>query len=337
VTCSKNKDAGVSFVNKTKKWQLGVFLQTAMSILVKGLTKTYDGQKALNNISFEVKKGEILGFLGPNGAGKTTTMKILCGYLLPDSGIAEISGLSVFEKSLEVRKKIGYMPEHNPLYLDLYVHEFLKFAGKLCGIKGNDLMTRIKSVIELTGLGPEQHKKIAMLSKGYRQRTGLAQAILHNPEVLILDEPTTGLDPNQILEIRSLIRDLGKEKTILFSSHILSEVEAIAERVVIINKGNILADDQINHLKQSENASPILILHMEKPGFDFSSFVQIPGFDRVEQVNPFEFKLYTTGAVDLRKAVMEASIQQDNPIRSMTLESSSLESVFREITQSGGK
>lgn len=308
-----------------------------MSILVKGLTKTYDGQKALNQISFEVKKGEILGFLGPNGAGKTTTMKILCGYLLPDSGIAEISGLNVFEKSLEVRKKIGYMPEHNPLYLDLYVHEFLQFAGKLCGLKGNDLKSRVKSVISQTGLEPEQHKKIGMLSKGYRQRTGLAQAILHSPEVLILDEPTTGLDPNQILEIRNLIRDLGKEKTILFSSHILSEVEAIAQRVVIINKGNILADDQINHLKQSENASPILILHMEKPGFDLSSFAQVEGFDRLVQISPLEFKLYSTGMVDLRKAVMEASIQQDNPIRSMTLESSSLETVFRELTQSGGK
>lgn len=308
-----------------------------MSILVKGLTKTYDGQKALNQISFEVKKGEILGFLGPNGAGKTTTMKILCGYLLPDSGITEICGLNVFEKSLEVRKKIGYMPEHNPLYLDLYVHEFLQFAGKLCGLKGNDLKSRVKSVISQTGLEPEQHKKIGMLSKGYRQRTGLAQAILHSPEVLILDEPTTGLDPNQILEIRNLIRDLGKEKTILFSSHILSEVEAIAERVVIINKGNILADDQINHLKQSENASPILILQMEKPGFDLSGFAQVEGFDRLVQISPLEFKLYSTGTVDLRKAVMEASIQQDNPICSMTLESSSLETVFRELTQSGGK
>jgi ABC-2 type transport system ATP-binding protein len=225
-----------------------------MSIRIQNLIKIYGQQKAVNDISFEVKPGEIMGFLGPNGAGKSTTMKITTGYLLATSGRVEVCGFDVALQSMEVRRNIGYLPEHNPLYTEMYIKEFLRFVGALYGLKGEKLTLRVAEMIEICGLEVEQRKKIGQLSKGYRQRVGLAQALIHNPPVLILDEATTGLDPNQILEIRNLIKTVGKEKTVLFSSHIMQEVEAICDRAVIINRGQVVADRTLTDL-QSEGQS----------------------------------------------------------------------------------
>jgi ABC-2 type transport system ATP-binding protein len=219
-----------------------------MSITVQNISKSFGPQKALNNVSFSIKKGEIVGFLGPNGAGKSTMMRILTTYYKPDSGDAEVNGFDVLKSETEVQKSIGYLPEHNPLYLEMYVKEYLSFNADVYQVSKNT----VQEVIEQTGLSPEAHKKIGQLSKGYRQRVGLAAALLHNPEVLILDEPTTGLDPNQLIEIRKLIRDIGKEKTILLSTHIMKEVEAVCDRVIIINKGELVADKKLEELRASE-------------------------------------------------------------------------------------
>lgn len=225
-----------------------------MSIKITQLSKIYGSQKAVDDISFEVKKGEIVGFLGPNGAGKSTTMKIITGYLQASSGTVEINGQSISSNILEVKRAIGYLPEHNPLYLDMYVTEFLAFSGSLYDLHGEFFKNRIAEICNLCGLDSEQHKKIGMLSKGYRQRVGLAQALLHNPDVLILDEPTTGLDPNQLTEIRNLIKQIGKDKTVIFSTHILQEVEAVCSRVVIINQGKIVMDTPIDSFSQKEKS-----------------------------------------------------------------------------------
>ncbi|NBA86472.1 ATP-binding cassette domain-containing protein [Emticicia sp. CRIBPO] len=225
-----------------------------MSIKIQNLTKVYGQQKALNNIGFEISKGEIVGFLGPNGAGKSTTMKILSGYLKPTGGTATLNGVDVDTESKEIKKHIGYLPEHNPLYLDMYVEEFLNFVGSLYGFSKSQLKERTEEIIKKVGLGPEKHKKIAQLSKGYRQRVGLAQALIHNPAVLILDEPTTGLDPNQLVEIRELIKQVGKDKTVILSTHIMQEVEAICDRVIIINHGEIVADAALSEIKKEGNS-----------------------------------------------------------------------------------
>ena len=222
-----------------------------MSIRIQHLTKVYGTQVAVNDISFEVKQGEILGFLGPNGAGKSTTMKIATCYLPATSGTIEVAGFDIATSPIDVRRNIGYLPEHNPLYLEMYVKEFLEFIGGLYGLKGAALQQSIRNVIELVGLGLEQKKKIGQLSKGYRQRVGLAQALIHNPKVLILDEPTTGLDPNQLVEIRNVIKEVGKEKTVIFSTHIMQEVEAICDRVVLINKGTIVTDSLLSDLQKA--------------------------------------------------------------------------------------
>ncbi|MCF8323794.1 MAG: ATP-binding cassette domain-containing protein [Leadbetterella sp.] len=221
-----------------------------MAISVNQLTKTYGSQTAVNNISFSIEKGQILGFLGPNGAGKSTTMKILAGYISSTSGEAQLDSDFITVDSLITKSKIGYLPEHNPLYLEMYVTEYLSFVGGMFGLKGTVLREKVVKVIEMVGLMPEKHKKIEQLSKGYRQRVGLAQALIHDPEVLILDEPTTGLDPNQLVEIRKLIKEVGKNKTIILSTHIMQEVEAICDRVIIINKGNLVADDTLENLKK---------------------------------------------------------------------------------------
>lgn len=225
-----------------------------MSIQIQQLTKIYGEQKALDEISFQLNKGEIVGFLGPNGAGKSTTMKILTGYLKATSGTVKVNDFDVQTNSMDVRKNIGYLPEHNPLYLEMYVKEFLRFAGSLYGIDGAKLSQRVKEMIELCGLGVEQNKKIGQLSKGYRQRVGLAQTLIHDPLVLILDEPTTGLDPNQIVEIRNVIKTVGKDKTVLFSTHIMQEVEALCERVIIIDKGKIVTDNSLVSLKENNES-----------------------------------------------------------------------------------
>ncbi len=228
-----------------------------MSLIISNLSKNYGQQKALDDVSFEVKPGEIVGFLGPNGAGKSTTMKIITGYLAANQGQVQVCGFDVKTQSIDVRKNIGYLPEHNPLYTDMYVREFLEFIGKLYGMKGDTLKNRIMEVIALVGLGPEQHKKIEQLSKGYRQRVGLAQAFIHNPPVLILDEPTTGLDPNQLVEIREVIKNIGKEKTVIFSTHIMQEVEALCDRVVLINHGKIVANGQLSAIKGNKSMEQI--------------------------------------------------------------------------------
>jgi ABC-2 type transport system ATP-binding protein len=219
-----------------------------MSIEVKNLTKIFGSQIAVNNISFSLKKGEILGFLGPNGAGKSTTMKILVGFLNASSGQAFLNELPISVDNVDTKKQIGYLSEHNPLYLEMYVKEYLAFVGEMYGFKGELLKGKVDKVIEMVGLSPEKNKKIEQLSKGYRQRVGLAQALIHDPEVLILDEPTTGLDPNQLVEIRKLIMQVGKNKTIILSTHVMQEVEAICDRVIIINKGNLVADDTLKNL-----------------------------------------------------------------------------------------
>ena len=221
-----------------------------MSIKIQNLSKVYGTQRAVDDISFEVARGEIVGFLGPNGAGKSTTMKILTGYVPATDGSAEVNGFDVKTSPMQVKSSIGYLPEHNPLYLDMYVREFLEFTGSLYGLKGKTLQIKVAETIEMVGLGLEKHKKIGQLSKGYRQRVGLAQALIHNPDVLILDEPTTGLDPNQLIEIRDLIKSVGKNKTVIFSTHIMQEVEAICDRVVIINRGKIVANGTLSELKQ---------------------------------------------------------------------------------------
>jgi ABC-2 type transport system ATP-binding protein len=221
-----------------------------VSIAVSGLTKQYGTQLAVNNVSFTIQPGEIVGFLGPNGAGKSTTMKILTGYLKPSSGDISVGGFSLLSDPMRAKQTLGYLPEHNPLYLDMYVKEFLSLVGKLYGMSGKQLVDRRQEIITLCGLEQEQSKKIGLLSKGYRQRVGLAQALIHNPSTLILDEPTTGLDPNQILEIRSLIKNISQDKTVLFSSHIMQEVEALCDRVIVIRKGQIVADSTLIDLKK---------------------------------------------------------------------------------------
>ena len=226
-----------------------------MSIVVKKLVKKFEGQIAVNEISFEAKPGKILGFLGPNGAGKSTTMKMLTGYMMPTSGDAEICGKSILTDELAVKKLIGYLPENTPLYNEMYIREFLNFVGETYQI--SDLKNRVDEVIKQVGLTPEQHKKIGALSKGYKQRVGLAQAIIHNPEVLILDEPTSGLDPNQLADIRTLIKNLGQQKTVVISTHIMQEVEALCDEVIIINKGNIVANDTLQGLKEKNNTSSL--------------------------------------------------------------------------------
>lgn len=235
-----------------------------MSIRVQQLTKIYGQQRAIDAISFEIPKGEIVGFLGPNGAGKSTTMKILTGYLTATSGIAEVNDLNVAQAPIEVKKQVGYLPEHNPLYIEMYVREFLEFVGELYGLRGNVLKNSVADMIEMVGLQPEKHKKIGQLSKGYRQRVGLAQALIHDPSVLILDEPTTGLDPNQLIEIRNLIKQVGKDKTVLLSTHIMQEVEALCNRVLIINKGTIIADFKMEELRQSGKTMETVFAELTK-------------------------------------------------------------------------
>lgn len=239
-----------------------------MSVVVENLTKIYGSQLALDQVSFQVGKGEILGLLGPNGAGKSTTMKIITGYLLASSGKAEVCGMDVVKEPQATKRKIGYLPEHNPLYLDMYIREYLDFTGGIYGLSSSQRSKRIEELIELTGLTAERKKKIGQLSKGYRQRVGLAQALIHDPEVLILDEPTTGLDPNQIVEIRNLISEIGKQKTVILSTHIMQEVNAICNRVVIINRGKIVADKPIKELNQTLSTDPVLRVRF-KEKYDF--------------------------------------------------------------------
>ena len=300
-----------------------------MSIEVKNLSKFYGEQAAVNDISFSIKKGEIVGFLGPNGAGKSTTMKILTGFIPSTNGEVRICGLEVDVDSLETRKKIGYLPENNPLYLDMYVREYLEFVGNI--YKVPNLKQRVNEMIHQVGLEVEQNKKIGMLSKGYRQRVGLAQAIIHDPEVLILDEPTTGLDPNQLVEIRELIKRIGKSKTVILSTHIMQEVSAICDRVIIIKQGKIVADDKAEDLQFEENKQ---VVYVEFEGdFSKNQLKKMSGITTVENVGENAWLIESDNSLDLRKFI--AQFAQKNNLLVLTLrkEEKTLEEVFKELTK----
>jgi len=301
-----------------------------MSIEVKNLLKVYGGQKAVNDISFKVGKGEIVGFLGPNGAGKSTTMKIITGYLEKTSGEAFVCGMNVADQPLETKKKIGYLPELNALYYDMYVREYLGFIAELHKIKNQK--SKVESVIELTGLTIESKKRIGQLSKGYKQRVGLAAALIHDPEVLILDEPTSGLDPNQIIEIREVIKKQGKDKTVLFSSHILQEVEAICDRVIIINKGELVADDKLSNLRQHSTSSNTVKVSF-KESIDKSWLEQLAAAKSVNKIDANNWQLATDNPEQLRKQIFELSLLHNLNIVSLQSDSQSLEDVFRSLTQ----
>lgn len=301
-----------------------------MSIEVKNLLKVYGDQKAVNNISFKVEKGEIVGFLGPNGAGKSTTMKIITGYLQPNAGDAIVCGLNVADDPLAAKKKIGYLPEANALYYEMYVKEYLGFIAEVHQLNGKSKQ-RVEEVIQLTGLTAETKKKIGQLSKGYKQRVGLAAALIHEPEVLILDEPTSGLDPNQIIEIREVIRQQGKDKTVLFSSHILQEVEAICDRVIIIHKGNLVADDKLSTLQQGNKDKHVVMVQF-KEAVDKHLVEQMKEVTSVEQPSISNFKLSTSNPEVVRKQILELALQHNLNIVSLQSENPSLEDVFRSLT-----
>lgn len=300
-----------------------------MSLEVSQLTKLYGTQKALDEVSFVAKPGRILGFLGPNGAGKSTTMKIITGFLSADSGHVKVLGRDALNTPQEVSTLIGYLPEHNPLYLDMYVREFLEFSGGLYALSGNKLKSRVKEMLVRTGLESEQHKKIGQLSKGYRQRVGLARALIHDPQVVILDEPTTGLDPNQLVEIRNLIQEVAKDKTLILSTHIMQEVDAICQDVVIINKGKILVADSLSNLK-SNSKETILILETEED-------LELQWFESVGKVD-FGSKgsnvllISTTDPTSARKAIMTILHERSLNLVSLNQSKKNLELIFREIT-----
>lgn len=299
-----------------------------MSIEVKNLFKYYGEQAAVRDVSFSVKKGEIVAFLGPNGAGKSTTMKIMTGFMPASEGEVFICGKKVDIDKLDTRQIIGYLPENNPLYTDMYVREYLEFVGRIYKIK--NLKARVSEMIHAVGLDVEQHKKIGALSKGYRQRVGLAQAIIHDPEVLILDEPTTGLDPNQLVEIRELIRSIGKEKTVLLSTHIMQEVEAICDRVIIISKGQIVADDTAKILQQDLQHQTVYVEFDNK--VSAAQLKKIPNASKVEGLNN-GWLIESLHNTDLRKEVAQYAQAQDWLILTLNIEQKTLEEVFKELTK----
>ena len=301
-----------------------------MSLEVKQLTKIYGNQKALDNISFFAEKGQVLGFLGPNGAGKSTAMKIATGFLIPDEGDVLIKGISVLEKPKEVSKLVGYLPEHNPLYLEMYIKEFLGFIGGLYGMGKKQIKIRIDELIPLCGLELESHKKIGQLSKGYRQRVGLAKALMHNPEVIILDEPTTGLDPNQLVEIRKLIKDISRDKTLILSTHIMQEVEAICDKVVIINRGKIVASDLLKNLKSTMGKN-VLLLETEE-NLDLSWFTGLGQADYFGE-SKHKITLIVDDIAASRKSILQIIQQRDLTLVSIQQQERNLESIFHQITK----
>lgn len=302
-----------------------------MSIRVKQVSKNYGTQKALDQVSFEISSGELVGFLGPNGAGKSTLMKIMTGYLASDGGSVEINGVTVETSNIGIRSQIGYLPENNPLYTDLYVAEYLSMVAGFYKIGNRE--EQVQKMIELTGLKAERTKKIGALSKGYRQRVGLAQALIHDPEVLILDEPTTGLDPNQLEEIRQLIRTISSNKTVLISTHIMQEVEAICSRVIIINKGKLAADGSIIELKsgQIEHKQTILVEFNKAP--DLVSFRELPGLRNLETINSTTFLVESDRDSDLRPLLFQYAVANKLVLLTLHQQHQSLENVFQEITR----
>lgn len=304
-----------------------------MSIAVKSITKRYGSQLAVNDVSFTVSTGEIVGFIGPNGAGKSTTMKIITGTLPPDQGEVFIRDLPLGENLKSIHKIIGYLPENNPLYPEMYIREYLEYVAGLYQIRGKQRKERLESVIKMTGLTPEVHKKIGSLSKGYRQRVGIAQALIHDPEILILDEPTTGLDPNQLIEIRKLISSIGKQKTVLLSTHILQEVEAICDRVIIIKQGKIMADDSSASLKERGTGN-IRTIHVELDApAEADIWKQLPGIKNVKPLPGNQFLLETIEKDDIRGDIFNLAVSQGLTILSLSMKEKSLEDLFREITR----
>ncbi len=307
-----------------------------MSITVNNLSKIYGTQKAVDDISFTIGKGEIVGFLGPNGAGKSTTMKIIAGYLTASAGHASVCGIPVDENSNETKKKIGYLPEANPLYYDMYIREYIDFITNVHAVK--DKTKKIEAVIKTVGLTAEANKKIGQLSKGYKQRVGLAAALIHNPEVLILDEPTSGLDPNQIVEIRALIKKLGTDKTVLFSSHILQEVQAICDRVIIISKGKIVADDLLSNLQKEKTDVQVVQVAFKEPVSSelLQSLIDVSNIEQLQASNqlagPADYKLQTTNPESVRKQLLELSLKNNLNIVSLQSEHNSLEDIFKSLT-----
>lgn len=303
-----------------------------MSVEVRRLVKIFGDQKAVDRITFTAKPGDIMGFLGPNGAGKSTTMKIITGYLPPTEGTVRVCGFDVQTQTRKAQKKVGYLPENNPLYLDMYVVEYLRFAGNTHGLSSSQLNRRIPGIIEQCGLGVEEHKKIGALSKGYRQRVGLAQALLHDPPVLILDEPTTGLDPNQIVEIRKLIKEISTEKTVLFSTHILQEVQAICNKVVIINKGRIVANDVPENLRLTGEATNKILVEF-KEEIDAEQLMNINGVLTVERLHGFEYRITSQREIDVRPALFMWAANNNAMLVRLHQLDNSIEDVFRALTQ----
>lgn len=302
-----------------------------MSIRVQNLTKIYGQQKAVDNISFEIGENEIVGFLGPNGAGKSTTMKIATGYIPPTDGLVDVGGFNVVASPMRVKKITGYLPEHNPLYLDMYVHEYLAFVGKVYGLNGAELSNRIGKMVEQCGLAREQNKKIETLSKGYRQRVGLAQALIHDPKVLILDEPTSGLDPNQLVEIRKLIKDISINKTVIFSTHIMQEVEALCERVIVINRGTIVADNRLSDLIGASDKPAVVAQFDREVGDEFLNSLR-PEVE-VISLGANTYKFESSADHDLRGRIFRFAADNNLSLLSLKQEQRSLESVFQDLTR----
>jgi ABC-2 type transport system ATP-binding protein len=301
-----------------------------LSVQVNNLTKIYGPQRAVDGISFEAHKGEVLGFLGPNGAGKTTTMKIITGYLPQNEGTATVCGFDVSTQPMEARKRVGYLPEHNPLYKEMYVREYLTFTAGLHQVK--NVEKSVDEMVERTGLVSHRHKQIGELSKGYRQRVGLAQAMLHNPDVLILDEPTSGLDPNQIVEIRQLIKDLGKEKTVILSTHILGEVEAVCDRAIIINRGKLVADAPIQELKQRFTGQNVVTAGFAEPA-DKNALAKIKNVQSVKSLGNNLWQLTSPSSVDVRAEVFAFAVANKMTLLELHREEHSVEDVFQQLTK----
>lgn len=301
-----------------------------MSVKIENITKLYGAQKALDNVSFEIPSGQVVGLLGPNGAGKSTLMKIISCYISQTSGKAWVAGFDVNEQSLEVRRNVGYLPEHTPLYLDMYVKEYLEFIGGMHEL-GKQTWNRVEKMIALTGLQAEQNKKIGALSKGYRQRVGLAQALIHDPKVLILDEPTSGLDPNQLSEIRGLIKEIGKEKTVILSTHIMQEVKAVCNRVLIINKGKIVADDKTENITSGAGESVILIEFDNEA--NETLLRQIEGITNMEKIKDTTWKIRTVPTVDIRPELFRFAVENGLTVLSLQKQEQDLESIFQQLTR----
>ncbi len=310
-----------------------------MSISVKNLTKKYQTQRAVDNISFEVKTGEVLGFLGPNGAGKTTTMKIITGFMAPTDGDVKVNGISVLEEPEKVKQQIGYLPESNPLYQDMPVLEYLEFIAELQNVPKEKIKEQIVKMVKVCGLNVEKHKKISELSKGYKQRVGLAQALIHDPDILILDEPTTGLDPNQIVEIRNLIREIGREKTVILSTHILPEVEATCDRILIINEGKIVADGTSESLRKQAQGQEVIRVEIAEADDKDKVITAIQNLETVAMVDPvkdtqFTFLVNSKDEKSSKKSIFEMCVKNNWVLTELTPIETKLEDIFRDLTTS---